>query len=158
MIAVLMSPPRFSMWRSTLCTLDSGGANFLGRDQAKGAAHRLRRVMERGLQRDLGIVQTVGIELHFGPAGASAEEIYGAAFANHLDCPLPGVRTTHRFYHYVTAAFLRSQRANRLAHIRHLGGLNDFVCAHVLGSDYLLVAFYHRDHIATDGPGHLDKH
>src|SRR5580658_9007258 len=135
-----------------------GGANFLGRDQAESAAHRFRRVMERGFQRDLGIVQAIGIELHFGPAGASAEEIYGAAFANHFYRPLPSVGTTDRFNHYIAATLLRSQRANRLDHIRHLGGLNDFVRAHVLGGDYLFVAFHHRNHVAADGSRHLDKH
>ena len=41
-----------------------GGANLLGRDQSEGPAHRFRSVMERGLQRDLGIVQAIGVELH----------------------------------------------------------------------------------------------
>ena len=83
------------------------GANFFGCDQSEGAAHGFRRVMKRGFQRDFGIVQAVGIELHFGSAGAPAEEVYGAAFANHLDGPLPRFRTAYGLDNHIAAAFLR---------------------------------------------------
>ncbi len=36
-----------------------GGADFFGGDQAKRAAYGFRRVMERSLQRDFGIVRTI---------------------------------------------------------------------------------------------------
>src|SRR5438552_17811083 len=35
--------------------------DFAFRDQGKGPPHRLRSVMERGFQRDLGVVQAVGV-------------------------------------------------------------------------------------------------
>ena len=47
-------------------------------------------MVERGFESHLGIVQAVGVELHFGAAGAAAEEIDRAAFADHFDGPLPG--------------------------------------------------------------------
>src|SRR5581483_12423075 len=59
-----------------------GGANFLRRDQAKGAPNRFRSVMECGFQRDLGIVQPVGLKLYLGPAGAAAKEIHRTALAD----------------------------------------------------------------------------
>src|SRR5216684_1048074 len=67
-----------------------GWTNLFGCDQAEGAANGLRRVMERGLERDLGVMQPVGVELNFGAAGAAAEEIDGAALADHFNGPLPG--------------------------------------------------------------------
>src|ERR1022692_204162 len=135
-----------------------GGADFFGGDQAEGAAHGFRRVMERGLERDLGIVQTVGIELHLGSAGASTEKVYGAAFANHLDGPLPGFGTAYSFDDYIAAALLRSERADGFDDVLNLGGLNDFVGAHVLGGNDLLVALDDGDHVAADGTGYLDEH
>src|SRR5271169_3321676 len=135
-----------------------GGANLLGGDQAEGPAHGFRRVMERGLERDLGIMQTVGIELHFRPAGTSAEEVHGATFADHFNRPLPGFGTTHRFDHDVAAALLRSKRAHGFDHVRHFGGLHDFMRAHVLGGYDLLVALHDRNHVAADGARHLHKH
>src|SRR6266849_372046 len=85
-----------------------GGANLFGGDQAKGTANRFRRVMERGLERDFRIVQAIGIELHFGAAGASAKKVYGAAFADHFYCPLPGFGTAHCFNDDIATALLRS--------------------------------------------------
>src|SRR5581483_2282903 len=43
------------------------------RNQGERLAHGLRRMMERGFQRDLGIVQALGVELHLGSLRASAE-------------------------------------------------------------------------------------
>ena len=120
-----------------------GGADFFGGDQAEGAAHGFRRVVERGLQRDFRVVQAIGIELHFAAAGASAEEVYCAAFTDHLDGPLPGFGTADGFNDHIAAALLRSQRADGFDHVLGLGGLNDFVCAHLLGGGYLFVALYH---------------
>ena len=47
---------------------------------------------------------------------------------------------------------------DRLDYVLNLGGLHDFVRAHVLGGNDLLVALHQRDHIATDGASHLDEH
>src|SRR5271156_6341465 len=65
------------------------GTNLLLSNQCKRLAHGLRGVMERGLERDFGIVQPVGIELHLGAAGASSEKVHSAAFANHVNRPFP---------------------------------------------------------------------
>ncbi len=48
------------------------------------------RVVEAGLERDVVVVQAVGVELDVGSGGASAEEVHRAAFAHHVDGPLPG--------------------------------------------------------------------
>src|SRR6266478_6114611 len=74
-----------------------GAANFLLGNQTEGPAHRLRRVMECRLQSDFGVVQAIGVQLHLSSRGATAEEIYRAALANHLNGPLPGFRAAYRF-------------------------------------------------------------
>src|SRR5947199_4140823 len=83
-----------------------GGANFLFRDQIECPTHCLRSMVEGGFQRDLRIVQAVGIKLDLGAAGASAEEVHGATFTNHVDSQLPGFRTTHGFDDNVAAALI----------------------------------------------------
>ena len=134
------------------------GANLLGRNQTKGAAHGFGSVMERGLKRDLGVVQTVGIELHLGSAGASAEKVYGAAFTNHFDGPLPGFGAPDGLNDHITATLLRSKRAHRFDNIGGFCGLNNLVRAHLLGGDDLLVALDDGNHVAPDGTSYLDKH
>ncbi len=62
--------------------------------------------MERGFQREFGIMQPIGIELHLGAAGASAKEVHRAALAHHVDRPLPRLRTAHCFDHYIAATLL----------------------------------------------------
>src|ERR1035437_3173055 len=58
-----------------------GGTNLLGRDQSEGPANCFRRVVERCFQRDLGVVQAVGLKLHFRSTSAATEEVNGAALA-----------------------------------------------------------------------------
>src|SRR5216684_741240 len=135
-----------------------GGANLFGGDQAEGAAHGFRRVMKCGLERDLRIVQAIGIELDFGAAGASAEEVYGAAFADHFHRPLPSFGTAHRFDDNIATALLRGERAHGFDHVGNFGGLNNFVSAHVLGGDDLFVALHYCDYVAADGAGYLNEH
>src|SRR5580692_2522405 len=69
-----------------------GRTNLLFGDQREGSAHSLRSVMESRFQRDLRIMQPVSVELHFGPAGATAKEIHRPAFAHHINSHLPGFR------------------------------------------------------------------
>src|SRR5664280_75036 len=54
------------------------------RDQRERLSYHLRRVMERRLQRDLRVVQPLGVELHLRPLRASAKEVHRAAFARHV--------------------------------------------------------------------------
>ena len=135
-----------------------GGTNLFGRDQSEGPANRFRRVVERCFQSDFGVVQAIGFELHLGAAGASAEEVDGAAFADHVDGPLPSFGTADRFDDHVAAALLRRERADGVDHVWNLGGLNDFVRAHVFGGFDLAVAFDDGDHVASDGAGDLNEH
>ena len=114
--------------------------------------------MERRFQSDFRIVQAIGFELNFGPAGASAKEVDGAAFADHVDRPLPGFRLSDGFDHDVASALLRRKRANGVDYIRHFGSLNDFVSAHLLSGLDLAVTLYDGNYVASDGAGDLHKH
>src|SRR5579864_3959432 len=135
-----------------------GGANLFGRDQSEGSANRFWRVVERRFQRDFGVVQAIGLELHFGSTGASAEEIDGAAFPDHVDSPLPGLRAADRFDYHIAAALLWGDCADGFHHVRNFGGLNNFVCTHVFGGIHLAVALDDGNHVAADSTGHLHKH
>ncbi len=103
-MAVLISPLRFSMWRKHMMQAGKrrfagnviGGANLLFRNQGKCLAHGLRCVMESRFQRHFRIVQAIGVELHLGAAGASSEKVDGAAFAYHVNRPLPSFGTAQR--------------------------------------------------------------
>src|SRR5947208_16145626 len=81
-----------------------GGPNLLGRDQSKRPADGFRRVMKCRLQGDFGVVQAIGLQLNLGAAGAPAEEIHGAAFADHIHRPFPGFRLADSFYAYIATA------------------------------------------------------
>src|SRR5438093_11246372 len=69
-------------------------ANLFFRDESKRPAHGIRRVMESRLQSVFGVVQAIGIELHFCPAGTSTEKVDGTAFAHLLRAPFPCCRAT----------------------------------------------------------------
>src|ERR1022692_2847700 len=71
-----------------------GGTNLFLRDQRERSAHGLRSVMEGRFQRDLRVMQPVGIELYLGSSGAATEEVHRPAFAHHVDGQLPGFRTS----------------------------------------------------------------
>src|SRR5512146_256874 len=73
------------------------GADLALGDEREGAANGFRCVMERRFQRDLRVVETLGVEVDLGAAGASAEEVDGTALANHVDGPFPGFGTTDGF-------------------------------------------------------------
>ena len=135
-----------------------GGANLFCRDQSEGPANRFWSVVERRFQGDFGVVQAIGLELHLGSAGASAEEIDGAAFADHVDGPLPGFGAADGFDHHVASALLRRERADGVHYVRNFSGLNNLVRAHVLGGFDLAVALDHGDHVASDGAGDLNEH
>ncbi len=80
--------------------------NFAFGDQGKCLADTFRRVMERCLERDFRIVQPLGIEFHFGAIRTTTKEIDGAAFADHINRPLPSRWTTHAFDNDIRAALV----------------------------------------------------
>ena len=89
------------------------GADFAARDGVERLADEARRVVERGLDGDLGIVQRRGVELHLRAPRAAAEQIDRAAAAHHLQGPLPGHRRADGFDHRIGAAAAFGQAANR---------------------------------------------
>src|SRR5437773_1754838 len=115
-------------------------------------------MVERGFQGDFGVVQAIRLELHLGSAGASAEEVDGSTLADHVDSPLPGFRLADGFDDDIAATLLWRQGADGIHNVRRLGGLNDFVGAHLAGGFDLPIAFDDRDHVAADGAGDLNEH
>ena len=59
-------------------------------------------------------MQQIGVQLYFGPAGRTTEEIHGTAAAQHLHTPVPRLRLAHRFNHNIGA-----MAAGKLTHSSH---------------------------------------
>src|SRR4051794_26381430 len=79
-------------------------ADLLFGNKPERAANCFRRVMESRLQSDLRVMKAIGVELHFGAAGATTEKVYRSAFTHHVNGPLPGFRAANRFDHNVGSA------------------------------------------------------
>src|SRR5438067_9353326 len=123
--------------------------NFLFRNQCESTAHGFRRVMECCLERNLRIMQTVGVQLHLSPAGTTAEKVYRTAFTHHLNRLLPSLGTTDRFDGNVATSLVRRKHADGIDGILYAGDLYHFVCTHALSGNHLRVAFNNRDDVAA---------
>src|SRR5581483_3346695 len=135
-----------------------GAPDLLFRNQSERLAHALRSVVEGGLERDLGIMQPVGIQVDLGSRGAPAEEVDGAAFAHHVDGPLPGFRAADGLDDHVGATALRRKRAHRLDGVLYLRDLHHFIRAQAFGCRDLRLTLNHGDNIATREFRHLHEH
>src|SRR5215472_4456482 len=105
------------------------GADFSARDGFESFPHELRCVMKCRFDRDLGIVQSRGIELHVLSSRAATEKIYRAALARHLHSPLPSNRRAHRFNHSVRAASAIAQFTDEFHGILDLADVKRSHCA-----------------------------
>src|SRR5882724_530671 len=131
--------------------------DVLVRDERKRLAHGLRRMVERTLDRDLRVMQAVGIQFHLGAAGASAKEVHYAAAAHHVHGPLPGLRTAHGFNHNIrTTAFGHAD--DLVDWVCSTADLHDFVGAKTFGRRYLFSALDHADHFTSGELGYLHQH
>src|ERR1700746_2370983 len=115
-------------------------------------------MVEGGFQRDLGIMQAVGIKLNLGAIGASAEEVYGSAFTNHIDSQLPGFRATYRFDDNVAAALVGRECPHSFHRVFYIRNLHHVVSAHALAGGYLRIPLNDRHDVAADRFGDLDEH
>src|SRR5260370_22842880 len=107
--------------------------------------------MARGLQSDFRVVQAVGIELNLAAFGAAAEEIDGAAFADHFCGPSPSFGTSDRFNDYVGATVSGRQRAYRLDGILYRTDVHDIISAHAPVRLDLGLPLDYSHHRASDG-------
>ena len=132
MIAVLMSPARFMRRRKTRFSSSRGARlvmvslqrNLPLTMRSKALRAAFGRVVEAGAEGDVVVVQAIGVEFDFGSGGASAEEVDGAAFADHVDGPLPGERGGDGFDGDIDAATLRSEGAD-VSHGIGIGGRSE---------------------------------
>src|SRR6185369_2709965 len=135
-----------------------GGANLTLGDQSESPAHGFGRVMERRLQCDFRIVQTLSVEIDLGSGGAPAEEVDGAALSNHVNGPFPCFGTANSFDYDVRATTVGSQGAYGFDGVADLGDLNNFAGANSTSAFDLGVAFDDGDNVATDELGDLHEH
>ena len=87
--------------------LEAAAGNQVERLAADG-----RRVVEGGAQRDVAVVNAVGVERDVGAHGASAEEVDGAAFAHHFDGFFPGFGDADGFNGDIDAAIFGRESAS----------------------------------------------
>src|SRR2546421_4538947 len=113
--------------------------------------------MEGGLQTQFRVVQPVGIQFHFGAAGASTKEVDHTASTNHLHGPLPGLRAAHSFNHNIGAASFGSAN-HGLYRVLGLFDLDHVVSAEAFGGGNLLIALDHGHYVAAAQFGYLHQH
>ncbi len=85
---------------------EGAGLESAARNEIERLAAHGRCVMEGGAQRDVAVVNAVGVERDVGADGASAEEVDGAAFAHHLDGFFPGFGHADGFDGDIDAAII----------------------------------------------------
>src|SRR5690349_21209366 len=139
------------------------GANLAAGDRLHGLANKTRRVMKSGLDRDFGIMQRRRIELDARALRAAAEEIHGAAAANHLHRPIPGAGRAYGLDHGVSAAAAFGEPANRTDGIGKPADVERSSGAQARGglrlttplakrNDVYAAARKHSNEVQTDGP------
>src|SRR5579871_6898728 len=84
-----------------------GRSNLLFRNQCERLTHGLGGVVERSLERDLRVVQAIGIKSDLGSSSTSAKKVHRAALADHIDRPLPRFGAAHSFDDDVPATLFR---------------------------------------------------
>src|SRR5579884_270285 len=103
-------------------------------------------------------MQALSIEFHFGPAGASAEKVHGAAFAYHIHRPLPRLWTSNGFDDDICSAPLWRQRTDCFDRIIDRCDLHDFIGSEPLSVFDLLVALDHRYYASAAQFRNLHEH
>src|SRR5207244_11573421 len=94
----------------------------------------------------------------FRSAGASAEEVHGATFTNHVDSQLPGFRTTHGFDDNVAAALIGRECPHGFHGILYIRNLHDIVSPHALGGGDLRIPLNDRHDVAANRLCNLNEH
>src|SRR5947209_16407252 len=114
--------------------------------------------MKGSFKRDLGIMKPLGIKFDFGAACTSAEEIHCSAFAHHVHCPLPGLRTADRFNHHICSPLLGSECPHGIDGIVDCSNLDGLICAESARVLHLLIALYDGDYSQATQLGYLHEH
>src|SRR4051812_38609434 len=113
--------------------------------------------MEGGFERDLRVVEQIGVELDFGSGGTSAEEVHSSAFTHHVHCPGPALRAAHGFDDYIRSTQVIGESLHAVNGIVDVGDLDYLMRAEFAGSVYLFVTFYDGDDVASGEARNLDK-
>ncbi len=137
---------------------EGAGLEASAGNQSEGFAAEGRGVMEGSAQRDVAIVNAVGVERDVRIPGAAAEEIHRAAFAHQFHRLLPRLRHAHGLDGDIHAAIVGRERA------RFLDGFTDGrVLHHVRRAQLprglrLAVVPHQRDGLVSRQCGHVQNH
>ena len=116
------------------------------------------RVMEGGAQRDVAIVDAVGIESDLRVGGAAAEEVDRAALAHQLDGFLPGFGRADGLNGDVDAAIFGGEGARFADGLANGGGLHDMRGAELPRRFNLAVVLDDGDGFKTGQRGDVKNH
>src|SRR5690348_6889874 len=102
MLHMLEHLGKFSEWNFGIHEI--ARANFATGHTLQSLPDESRRVMESGLDGDLRIMERIRIHGYLRASRAAAEQVDGAATANHLQRPFPRLRRANGFDHGIGAA------------------------------------------------------
>ena len=114
--------------------------------------------MKACFQRDIAVVQTVGIEVDTGTARGTAEEVHDPSLANHLNRPFPGSRAGNSFDHGIGTTPLKGERSGCLNDIFHGGRLNDLRRSKELCGGDLIIALDYGNYPEASQLGDVHEH
>ncbi len=118
-------------------------------NQVQRLAADCRGVMEGGAERDVTVVNAIGVESDVCSQRASAKKIYRAAFADEFDSLLPGLRHADSFDSNIDAAIFRGQSARIRDGLANAGGLHHVRGAQLASRFNLAVVLDDGDDFAT---------
>ena len=107
-------------------------------------------MVEAGFEGEAGVVDEVGVERDSGAAGRAAEEVDDAAFASHLDGPLPGFECCYGLEDDVGAAALGGEGARCGDGVGDVGDAEDLFGSEVARSVELVLALDDGDDVETE--------
>jgi len=136
---------------------ENRGGDVTRANQSERLPDVSRGVVEAGLAGDFGVVEQGRIQVHLALVGAAAEEVDGAAAADHVDGPLPCLLLADGFDGDVHAAPVR-HFADRFHRVAVLPGHDQVVGAESRRAIQLGLPSAHRDHAATVKLGQFDEH
>ena len=111
--------------------------------------------MEAGLDREIGVVNQVRIELDAGTCGWATEEIDKTAFARHLHGALPCLGCSDGFADYVGTSAFGSQSAGCCDRVGYVGEAYDLRGTEVFCRGDLVFALDDGDHVHSAELGEM---
>jgi len=132
-------------------------AEAAGSNEVEGSARGCGGVVKAGLEGEVGVVDEVGVERDRGAAGRTAEEVDEAAFAGHLNGPLPGFGSGDGLEDDVGAAAFGCEGAGSGDGVGDVRDAEDLLGAKVTRRGDLVFALDHGNDAEAEERGSVDE-